>query len=116
MTAANTGTQVVKDMILGREVRPDDIPERSLWALLGVFGFNKYLSERYLQQGDIKGAVSNVIFPATTLIESTFELGATAFEDEPNYPEAMKGIPVVGTLFYNWFGGGAERFNERLDD
>lgn len=116
VTAANTGTQAVKDMILGREVRPDDIPERSLWALLGVFGFNKYLSERYLQQGDVKGAVANVVLPATTLIESTFELGATAFEDEPNYPEAMKGIPVVGTLFYNWFGGGAERFNERLDD
>ena len=116
LTAANTGTQVVKDMILGRDVRPEDIPDRSMWALLGVFGLNKYTSERYLQQGDITGFTMNLITPATPLIESTISLGQEAFEDEPNYPKAMKGIPVVGTLLYNWFGGGAERFNERLKE
>lgn len=116
LTAANTGTQAVKDMLLGREVRPEDVPDRAMWALLGVFGLNKYTSERYLQQGDIKGAVTNLITPATPLIESTIALGQTAFEDEPDYPKAMKGIPVVGTILYNWLGGGAERFNERLDD
>lgn len=115
ITAANTGTQAVKDMVLGREVRPEDIPDRALWALLGVFGLNKYTSERYIQQGDITGAALNMITPATPLIESTIKLGQEAFEDEPDYAKAMKGIPVVGTLFYNWFGGGAERFNERLD-
>lgn len=115
LTAANTGTQAVKDMILGREVRPEDVPDRALWALLGVFGLNKYTTERYIKQGDITGAALNLITPATPLIQSTIKLGQEAFEDEPEYPKAMKGIPVVGTLFYNWFGGGAERFNERLD-
>ena len=115
LTVANTGTQAVKDMLLGREVRPEDVPDRALWSLLGVFGLNKYTSERYIQQGDITGAALNMITPATPLIESTIKLGQEAFEDEPDYAKAMKGIPVVGTLFYNWFGGGAEKFNERLD-
>ena len=40
----------------------------------------------------------NLITPATPLIESTIKLGQEAFEDEPEYPKAMKGIPVVGTV------------------
>ena len=116
LTVANTGTRAVQDILLGREVRPEDIPNRALWSLLGVFGINKYVTERYIQQGDVKGAVSNFVLPATPLIESTIELGKEPFKDEPDYPKAMKGIPLVGPIIYNWFGGGAERFNERLDD
>ena len=26
----------------------------------------------------------------------------------------LKPVPVVGNLFYNWFGGGAEAYNEKL--
>jgi hypothetical protein len=36
-------------------------------------------------------------------------------KDDPNLEPALKGIPIVGPMFYNWFGGGAEKYNERLD-
>ena len=116
LTVANTGIQTTKDIILGREVRPEDIPDRAVWALLGVFGANKYVSERYVGRGDIKGAVVNTLVPATPLIEAAIKGTLEPFKDDPDLAPVMKGIPVVGPLFYNWFGGGAEKYNERLDD
>lgn len=116
ITAANTGTQIAKDMLLGRKVRPEDIPSRSMWALLGVFGMNKYTAERYLQRGDVKGALTNFWMPATPLFDAAFTLGKELPQDEPSLEPVLKGIPLVGPLVYNWFGGGAEKFNERLKD
>jgi len=116
LTVANTGIQTSKDMLLGREVRPEDLPSKSLWSLLGVLGLNKYTSERYLERGDIKGALVNTLVPATPLIDAVVTLGKELPKDDPNLEPALKGIPVVGPMLYNWFGGGAEKYNERLDD
>jgi hypothetical protein len=107
---------VTKDILNGREVRPEDLPEKALWALLGVFGMNKYTAERYLGRGDIKGAVINTLAPATPLIEAAWKGTTEVFEEEPDYAPVLKGVPVVGPLAYNWFGGGAEKYNERLRD
>jgi len=115
MTAANTGTSVIKDFILGREVTPEDIPGRAMWSLLGIYGINKYTSERYLQRGDIKGAVINTIVPATPIIDAAFKLGKELPKDDPNIETTLKAVPVVGPIVYNWFAGGAEKFNERLN-
>ena len=41
LSAANLGTQTIKDMLLGRDPGLDNIPDKSLWALLGVYGLNK---------------------------------------------------------------------------
>ena len=116
LTVANTGIQTSKDMLLGREVRPEDLPSKSLWSLLGVLGLNKYTSERYLERGDIKGALVNTLVPATPLIDAVVTLGRELPKDDPNLEPALKGLPVVGPMLYNWFGGGAEKYNERLDD
>lgn len=116
ITAANTGIGITKDILLGREVRPEDLPRRSLWALLGVFGISKYTTDRYLGRGDIKGAVANTVLPATPLIEAAFKGVTEPFKEDPNYAPVLKGIPMVGPMVYNWFGGGAEKFNERLED
>ena len=121
LTAANTGTQVAKDILLGREFSPDQIPERSLWALLGVYGANQYMSERYLERGDIKGALVNLITPATPLIDAGVDLGKDLKDilDGSADPEAAKtylrSIPVIGPILYAWFGGGAEAYNERQE-
>ena len=116
LTTANVGTGAVKDLILGREVRPEDIPDRALWALLGVYGMNEYVYDRYLKQGKIiEGGVAYVT-PAAPYLESLVTLAREPFEDDPDYSRALVGIPVVGRMFYNWFGGGAEKFNERLDE
>ena len=112
--AANTGTQATKDILLGREVRAEDIPDKAMWALLGVYGGNKYMYERYLERGDVKGAAVNLLVPATPLIDSAMTLGKGIGEEDDRAMTQLRAVPVVGPIVYNWFGGGAEAYNERL--
>ena len=126
LTAANTGVQFVKDFLQGREVKPEDIPSRSMWALLGVYGVNQYTAERYFQRGDVTGFALNFLTPATPIIDAMF--GATAdaakqlsdmqsrpdwSDKAPNYGKYIKPLPVVGNLYYQWFLGGKELWNQR---
>jgi hypothetical protein len=119
-TAANLGTQVVKDMAQGREVRPEDLPSKAMWTLLGIYGLNNYIAERYISQGDLGGALVNTILPPMPIADS-IKQGITQttkmIEDEDyNYFKATRAFPIFGPLVYSWMGGGAERYNDRLDD
>lgn len=124
LTAANVGTDVTRDMLRGREVRAEDLPGRAVWSLLGVYGMDKYTSQRYLQHGEIVDAALNTLAPAMPLIEAATGATATAvkhyndidekgvFAETPNYAKYLKPIPVAGDLVYNWFFGGAEEWNK----
>lgn len=114
LMAANTGTQTTKDILLGRDVRVEDVPDKAMWALLGVYGGNKYMYERYLERGDVKGAAVNLLVPATPLIDSAMTLGKGIGEEDDRAMTQLRAVPVVGPIVYNWFGGGAEAYNERL--
>lgn len=117
ITATNMGVQAVRDMIYGREVRPEDIPSKAAWSLLGVYGANQYLTERYFRQGEFKEGAVNYLVPATPIIDSVLTLGADVL-DEDTEIELMRytrAVPVVGPLLYAWFGGGTERYNDRLE-
>lgn len=113
LTTANLATQTVVDLMLGRDVNPEDLPEKSLWALLGVYGFSNYAVDRYLGRGDVKGFVQNTITPATPVIDAAFAGVTEPFKEDPNYGKVVKGVPVVGNFIYSWFMGGAEKYNER---
>lgn len=115
VTVANVSTQSVKDLLMGREVRVEDIPDKSLWALLGAYGLNQYTYDRYLSQGDVKGAALAYVAPATPIIDAAFTLATELPTEEPKLEPVLRGIPYVGPLVYSWFGGGAEKYNERLD-
>ena len=113
LSTANTGTQYAKDLLLGRDVKAEDIPDRAMWNLLSVYGLNRYTTDRYISNGDWKGAVTNLITPATPLIDSIFSLGGEVLSDDPSVAKLVKPVPIVGNLAYNWMLGGAEEFNER---
>ena len=115
LTAANVGTQLTKDMLLGRDIDVDDLPSRSLWALLGVYGMNQYSADKYWSRGDWKGAVANQVLPAAPYVEGLWEGVTEPFEEDPDLGKAARTIPVVGPLLQNWFLGGAEKFNERQE-
>jgi len=117
MTASGVAIDVVRDMMLGREVKAEDIPERAMWALIAPYGMNEYLSDRYFSRGELKAGFINIIAPATPLIDDFFSLTFGAVTGEEDLDEeavrALNSVPVVGKLLYNWFGGGAEAWNER---
>ena len=117
LTIANVGTGIIKDLMLGREIRPEDLPDRAFWALLGPFGMNKYAQDRYLSRGDFKGWFFNTIAPPTPLIDDAISLGIDVSRgDDPEFLKRVKSLPAIGPFIYNWFGGGAEAYNESLED
>ena len=116
MAASGVAVQTVKDLLLGREVRPDDLPENALWALTGVYGINRYVSDKYLSKGNVKEAAVNMLAPATPIIDALFQAPFELAEEDPNLKQYMRNIPVAGPMLYNWFGGGAEKYNKRLRD
>ena len=121
MTASGTGLGIVRDLMLGREVKPEDIPGRAMWALIAPYGANKYLTQRYISEGDIKGAVVEQVAPATPLLDDLFSASADvpeylSGEKEPEVYNLIRNMPVVGKFVYSWLGGGAELFNERMEE
>ena len=114
LSTANVATQTVKDLLLGRDVEVDDIPNNALWALLGVYGGNKYITDKYISKGQITDAAKDLIMPATPILDAVFEGGAELAGEDPDIAKYTRSIPVVGPLVYNWFLGGAEKYNERL--
>lgn len=114
MGLANVGTQTIKDIMLGRDVRLEDVPDKALWSLLGIYGLNQYTYDRYLSQGKLKEGTLAYIAPATPVIDAALTLGTELPKDDPKLEPVLRGVPFVGPLLYSWFGGGAEKYNERL--
>lgn len=117
LMVTNTGVQTVRDMIYGREVRPEDIPSKAMWSLLGVYGLNKYTTDRYLKGGTPTEFAVQTIRPATPIIDDAFKLGRDIVDEDKEIELARytRSLPIVGPLVYAWLGGGTERYNERLD-
>ena len=116
LAGANVSVATMKDILLGREVKPENLEGDAMWALLGVFGLNRYTNERYLARGDVKGAIVNTLLPATPLMDATLNLGAAVMSDERgggDYGKVMKGIPMIGPIAYSYLGGGLERWEDQ---
>jgi hypothetical protein len=116
--AASLGTSgvavgTVADVLMGREVRGDDIPDKALWSILGVYGLNQYVAQRYFAQGDVIQGIQETLLPATNILEALFDLPVEVFKENPDFGEQLKAFPVLGPLAYAWWGGGAEKYNER---
>ena len=119
LSAANVGTRLVRDFLLGRDIEPEQIPTQAMWALTGVYGIDKYSTERYLEKGKLTEFAVNFIRPATPIIDETLKTGKKGLDalygEDVDFKPALKAIPLIGPLAYNWFGGGAEKYNERLE-
>ena len=114
LSMLNMGTGAIKDLLLGREVKTEQLDNRAMWALLGVYGMNKYTSDRYIKNGQVTDAAVELVAPATPLIDTALELGTDAVKGDidENMLKYVKPVPIFGNIVYNWFGGGAEQFNE----
>lgn len=116
LATSNAGTGVIKDTILGREVRAEQLPNRAMWALLGIYGMDKYTSDRYLANGQITEAAKNMIVPATPIWDALFSVGSDVVKNEVDRDTMFKLVKVTpggGNIVYSWLGGGAEEYNKR---
>jgi hypothetical protein len=114
LASANVGTGVIKDMLMGRDPELDKIPEKSLWALLGVYGFNRYGIEKYVKDGKLTDWAIDVAMPATNVIDAALDTGTSVIKGEEVNKHNARAIPLIGPLVYNWLLGGAEEYNEEV--
>lgn len=119
LSLANTATSKIKDLMVGRDIEPENLPTDVMWNLLGVYGFGKYQFEQAGRQGVVDttfGMVQPPV-PLVDVAESVYK-EATSEEDvsdpDKNIRKVVRNIPVVGNIAANWMFGGAEAYNERL--
>ena len=115
LTGANVGTGIAKDMLLGKSVDARELPDRSLWALLGVYGLNKYSSEKYFSKGEVAEGIAAQLIPATPLLDAVTKGAAELGKEEPELGFTLRSLPIVGPPAYYWLGGGIEKYEERKD-
>jgi len=119
LSAAGVPVNIAKDMLLGRDVNPDDIPEKAMWSLFSVFAMSPYTYDK-LERKDLAGVTMGVFGPPIAVGEALFnaasEAGKVALTGEPSDRQAwMRSIPIAGPFLYNWIGGGAEAYNKKKE-
>jgi len=115
LSASGVAVSTIADILLKREVYPEEIPDRAVWSVLSTYGMNQYVAQRYFAQGDVIEGLKETLLPATNILEAVVDLPFEVFKDNPDYGEQLRAIPVVGPVAYAWFGGGAEKYNERTE-
>ena len=109
MAAGGLGVDKTKDFMLGREVKPEDLPGDAVWSLMGAFGVNKYAGDKYLKHGDVTGFADNLMTVPIPVFKG-MEYLLTGDGDN-----LSKNIPGVGRMIHSHFGGGKEKFNKKLN-
>lgn len=111
--STNMATGVVKDMLLGKDVDVDEIPERMVWGYLGVYGMGKWGASKFVEDGKLLDRAADMITPAAPLIDAAVGASVEAGKDDPDFSKQLKSVPLVGPMMYYWFLGGAEKYNEK---
>lgn len=118
MSAANTGADQLKNIIQGREVRLENIPDEMVFNVLKMFGGSEYLYNNYISKGKLGEAAIETVAPPLDLITSVVEDGIRLASEEDTEFEKLKTprqIPFIGWAIYNFFQGGLEKYNERQE-
>jgi hypothetical protein len=127
MSLANGTIQTIRDVLTGQitsgEEAVEKFPDQLMWETLSALGFGRYITERYLERGDVVGFLQSQLTPAAPLVQAVgkevadFFSANREFEVEP----ILRTTPVVGAtvplmaLWYNWVFGGFEEYLEERD-
>lgn len=102
----NASADFLKDLLLGRETPPDDYIVNNILRTMGISKFQIYSARR---EG-LGTAVGKTILPPFKFIDSLYK-DIHKVKDgnlDPEDAKTLASIPVVGKLYYWWFGGGTE--------
>ena len=103
-----------KDMLRGQGGSVDDIPDNYIDNLFKVFGGSQYVMDKYVGKGQIGTAVGEIIAPPTDWINAIGEdvMSAASGEFVGSDSKMMRELPIIGKVWYNFFGGGLEKAME----
>jgi hypothetical protein len=97
---ANAGADELKDLLLGRKT---SLRDRTVDNLLRLFGISKFVTWKARQEG-VGSAMVRQIAPPFKAIDALTKDIATAGNEKGL--QITQSIPIVGNLYYWWFGKG----------
>lgn len=104
----------LKNSLLGREAALEDIPDEYVGNIVKMFGVSSYLAERYLGQGNVSQFVVNTVAPPLGWLDAAAKDISNVVESGDMLPEkTLAQLPLGGKIWYQWFGGGIEKDQER---
>lgn len=109
---ANASADVVKNIVLGRPTDMDDIV---IDNILRAMGFSKFQLYKARTEG-IGSATITSLRPPTKLIDSAYKDIRNIVNsniDELNDLETIQSIPLIGKMYYWWFGKGHDKSNKK---
>lgn len=127
VSLANGTVQSIRDILTGRitsgEELIEEFPNQLLFETIGVLGFNQYVTERYLERGDLIGFAQAQMTPAAPLFQAVTKEIADLFSANREFDvePIAKTTPVVGStlplmaMWYNWLFGGFEGYLAEQD-
>ena len=130
LTAAGMGTDLIKDLILGRvnfgqlisdpRYAKDEATTKVVDNLVRLSGLQKYQIYKARQEGVQFLLSSTILPPARTLeksIKEPFKPSGTYKDwwDFLKNNDIMPSVPVVGNLEYWWWGGGQKVKEKRIE-
>jgi hypothetical protein len=111
--SANTGSKYVKDWMQGRDIEPDlpaDIGEN----FLKMFAYNEYVGAQ-LKEGKVFKTAADMVTPPWQMFDDIAgSIKKNMTEEEADYAWT-KYMPVWGRLWYQLYGGGLEKFEEKKE-
>jgi hypothetical protein len=103
-----------KDFMTGKGMSIEDIPDNYIENLFKTFGATEYVRDKYLGEGKLASALGEVMSPPISWIDAIGTDIWNIASGEEDYPkEVMRELPLIGKFWYNFFGGGIERAEEK---
>lgn len=106
----------VKDLATGRGFNPDEIPDNYISNAFKVFAVTEYARENALDDGKVGTFLKDLATPA--ILSNLDALGNDFLKimngdiESAADMRALRQLPGVGTMWYNFFGGGLEKWEE----
>lgn len=118
MPLIGASVQETKDFLLGRGANPEDIiKDGYIDNLFKVFGASEYVMDRFVKPGTIASAAGEMIAPPLDWIDAIGSDVAKALKGDlvAEESKAMRQVPVIGRIWYNFIGGGLEEYLKKQD-
>ena len=109
MAGGGLAVDKAKDLILGREVKPEDLHTDALWSLISAYGITRYAGEQAVKKGDPVGFFENLLtvpLPVFKGLQSLLSGDLSA---------VVKHVPGIGRTLHSRVFGGAEKYNREQD-
>jgi hypothetical protein len=104
----NAGADAIKNLILGR---PMDLGDLAVDNILRTLGVSKFLAWKAREEG-VGSAAGRQILPPFKFIDSIYK---DITRGIAKGSEIVQSLPLVGKLYYWWFGRGAEKSRKKAN-